>query len=205
MPPWTDHGGSLVAMCGKDCVAIATDYHPGPHHPDIPDANFKKVFKINPRTFVGLAGLQLDILAVRDRAINRHSLREVSTCGEMSPKEFSIMLSNLLAKQRSKTYYVEPMVVGLEPDLTPFICCMDWIGCRMEAKDFLVAGTSTVQLMGMCKALWQPNMEPADLFKVISMSLHCALGRDPTTRLGTLALVFLIEENSITERLVGPP
>ncbi|KAH8254949.1 hypothetical protein KR038_009599 [Drosophila bunnanda] len=208
MPPWTDHGGSMAAMCGKDCVVIATDYHPGSHQTELPDSGFKKVFKVNSRTFLGLTGLQMDILAVRDRAMNRHNQSELSQCREMSPKEFSMVLSNLLSKQRSKPYYVEPVVAGLEPDLEagtlkPYICYMDWIGCRKETQNFLVAGTCAAQLTGMCSTLWKPDLSPDELFEVISTALHRGLARHPTTRLGTSLLVYLIAEDTITERLVN--
>ncbi|KAH8366920.1 hypothetical protein KR200_003769 [Drosophila serrata] len=207
MPPWTDQGGSIAAMCGKDCVIIATDYHPGSFQTDTPPSGFKKLFKINPKTFLGLTGLQMDILAVHDRAMNRHNQNELSECREMNPKEFSIVVSNMLSKQRSKPYYVESMVAGLEPDwndgtLKPYICYMDWIGCRREAKNFLVCGTSALQLNGICTSLWRPNLSSDDLFKVISSALHVGLSRDRTTRLGTSVFMYLIEADKITERLV---
>ncbi|XP_017031261.1 proteasome subunit beta type-3-like [Drosophila kikkawai] len=207
MPPWTDNGGCMAAMCGKGCVAIATDYDTGVRELQPTDNGFKKVFKISQRTFVGFTGLQMDILALRDRADNHKQLREGFNNGQMSPQQFSIVVSNLLFKQRSKPYYVEPMVVGLEPDpntksLRPYICHMDWIGCRRESNKFAVAGTCAAQLTGMCASMWQPDLSPDDLFQVISTAVLGALDRDPTIPLGVGALVCLIEEHRITERLV---
>jgi 20S proteasome subunit beta 3 len=35
---------------------------------------------------------------------------------------------------------------------------MDYIGCINFAKDFVVAGTASTQLYGMCESLWEPDM-----------------------------------------------
>lgn len=61
------NGGCVVAMRGKDCVAIATDRRFGVQAQTI-ETDFEKVFQINPRMFLGLVGLQTDILTVKDRS-----------------------------------------------------------------------------------------------------------------------------------------
>ena len=56
-------------------------------------------------------------------------------------------------------YFVEPIVAGLDSKTNePYIATMDLIGCPMETKDFVVGGTCTEQLYGMCESLWNPNM-----------------------------------------------
>ena len=56
-------------------------------------------------------------------------------------------------------YFVEPIVAGLDPKTSqPYISTMDLIGCPMETKDFVVGGTCTEQLYGMCESLWSPDM-----------------------------------------------
>lgn len=40
----------------------------------------------------------------------------------------------------------------------PYIATMDLIGCPMETKDFVVAGTCSEQLYGMCESLWKPDL-----------------------------------------------
>ena len=40
----------------------------------------------------------------------------------------------------------------------PYIATMDLIGCPMETKDFVVGGTCTEQLYGMCESLWRPDL-----------------------------------------------
>lgn len=42
------------------------------------------------------------------------------------------------------------------------------IGCPNEPEDFVVSGTCSEQLYGMCEALWEPNLKPDELFETIS-------------------------------------
>ena len=56
-------------------------------------------------------------------------------------------------------YFVEPVVAGLDFKTgEPYIATMDLIGCPMETKDFVVGGTCSEQLYGMCESLWNPDM-----------------------------------------------
>ena len=56
-------------------------------------------------------------------------------------------------------YFVEPVVAGLDPKTNePYVASMDLIGCPMETKDFVVGGTCTDQLYGMCESLWNPDL-----------------------------------------------
>ena len=56
-------------------------------------------------------------------------------------------------------YFVEPVIAGLDPKTDePYIATMDLIGCPMATKDFVVGGTCSEQLYGMCESLWNPDM-----------------------------------------------
>jgi hypothetical protein len=53
---------------------------------------------------------------------------------------------------------LSPAAAGLEPDGTPYLCGMDSIGAQETAKDFMVAGTATDSLLGICESLWRPDL-----------------------------------------------
>ena len=53
----------MVAMIGKDCVAIAADKRLGIQTQTV-STNFQKVFEMNERLYVGLPGLATDVLTV---------------------------------------------------------------------------------------------------------------------------------------------
>jgi 20S proteasome subunit beta 3 len=106
----------------------------------------------------------------------------------------------VLYERRFSPYFVEPVIAGLEDDNTPFICSADLIGCLNFAKDFVVSGTCAEQLFGMCESLWEPDLEPDDLFETISQSLINAVDRDALSGWGAIVHV-ITPDKVITRRL----
>jgi len=86
---------------------------------------------------------------------------------------------------------VEPVIAGLDPKtFEPYVCSIDLIGCPNEPEDFVVAGTCTEQLYGMCEALWEPDLEPDDLFETISQALINAVDRDAISGWGAIVHIM---------------
>lgn len=192
------NGGCVIAMRGKDCVAIATDHRFGIQAQTI-DTDFEKVFQVNPHMYLGLIGLQTDILTVYDKLQFRKNLYEVRENRIMEPKVFAAMLSSFLYERRFGPYFIEPVIAGLHPKtFQPFICNMDTIGCPNQPDDFVVAGTCSEQMYGMCETLWKPDLEPSDLFEVISQALMNAFDRDAISGWG--ASVYIIEKDKVTKK-----
>lgn len=156
MPP-TD-GGACVAMVGKDCVAIACDLRLGLQALTVSN-NFPKIFSYGETVFLGLTGLATDVSTVSDLfryKVNMYRLREERP---IAPTTFANLVSSSLYEKRFGPYFVSPVVAGLEPKTgKPFICGFDSIGCIDFAKDFIVSGTATEQLFGMCENLWEPDL-----------------------------------------------
>lgn len=62
-------------------------------------------------------------------------------------------------RHRFGPYFVEPVIAGLDPKtFEPYIASMDLIGCPMETEDFVVSGTCSEQMYGMCESLWEPDL-----------------------------------------------
>ncbi|RMC01377.1 hypothetical protein DUI87_21815 [Hirundo rustica rustica] len=96
-------------------------------------------------------------------------------------------------------YYTEPVIAGLDPlSHEPFICSLDLIGCPMVTEDFVVSGTCSEQMYGMCESLWEPDMEPEHLFETISQAMLNAVDRDAISGMGVV--VHVIEKDKITTR-----
>uniref|UniRef100_A0A1L8DSS7 Proteasome subunit beta n=1 Tax=Nyssomyia neivai TaxID=330878 RepID=A0A1L8DSS7_9DIPT len=194
------NGGCVVAMKGKDCVAIGTDHRFGIQAQTI-DTTFEKVFEINPQMFLGLVGLQSDILTVRDKLMYRKNLYEVRENRTMTPARFAAMLSSFLYERRFGPYFIEPVIAGLDPKTNePFIANMDLIGCPNNPNDFVVTGTCAEQLYGMCETLWEPNLGPNELFEVIAQAMVNAFDRDAISGWG--ATVYIIEKDKITTKTI---
>ncbi len=73
------------------------------------------------------------------------------------------MTTNL---KRFGPFFVEPVIAGLEEDGTPFIASTDLIGCINFAKDFVVSGTASNMMYGMCESLWEPDLVSNSFFIV---------------------------------------
>ena len=105
------------------------------------------------------------------------------------------------------------MVAGLTSDNKPFLSGMDLIGAPVFAEDFVVSGTCTSNLHGMCEALYRPDMvspisfasllyfarirpsvcacqEPEELFEVLSQSLLAAVDRDAISGWGAIVHIM---------------
>ncbi|SAL96134.1 hypothetical protein [Absidia glauca] len=188
------NGGSVVAMVGKDCVAIAADKRLGQQFMTV-STDFQKIFQASEKSFIGLPGLATDVLTLAERfrfKVNMYKMREER---EIEPKTLAHVVSSTLYERRFGPYFVEPVVAGLGKDNKPFICSMDLIGCINFAKDFVVSGTAGPNLYGMCESLWEPDLEPEDLFETISQALLNAQDRDALSGWG--AVVHIITPTEI--------
>jgi len=192
------NGASIVAMKGKNCVAIAADKRLGIRFQTV-SCDFQKIFPMGKKLFIGLPGLATDVMTFANELKFHTNLYNLSENREMAPRTFLSMVSNFLYKRRFGPYFIEPVIAGLDPKTDePFIASTDLIGCPMITNDFVVAGTCLEQLYGMCETLYQPDMEPDQLFETISQCLLNAQDRDAYSGWG--GVVYVIEPNKITKR-----
>lgn len=66
------------------------------------------------------------------------------------------------------------------------------IGCITTPKDFCVSGTASEKLFGVAEGLWEPDLEPEDLFETISQTLLNALDRDALSGWGAVVHVMFV-------------
>ncbi|XP_047470165.1 proteasome subunit beta type-3-like [Penaeus indicus] len=192
------NGGSVVAMKGKNCVAIATDLRFGVQAQTI-TTDFERVFEVGPHLYIGLPGLVTDTQTVLQRLKFRIKMYEMREGRKVKPRTLMAMVQNLLYERRFGPYFVEPVIAGLDPvTKDPYICALDLIGCPCEPADFVVSGTSAESLYGMCETTWREDLEPDDLFECIGQSLINAFDRDALSGWG--AVVHVIEEDKVTTR-----
>lgn len=193
------NGAAIVAMVGKNCVAIAADRRLGAQLMTV-STNFQKIFPATDKCYIGLAGLATDVQTLGEKfrfKINMYKLREER---EIEPRTLSRLVSTTLYEKRFSPYYVEPVIAGLDKNNQPFICGMDLIGCSDASRDFVVSGTASDSLFGMCESLWEPDLEPEDLFETISQSILNAVDRDCLSGWGAVVHV-ITPERVITRNL----
>ena len=197
--PSTYNGGSAVAMVGKDCVAIASDLRLGQQSLGLSN-DFEKIFHYG-HVFLGLTGLATDVMSVHEDLRKKTNLYKMKEQREIEPESFANLISSSLYKRRFGRWFVGRIVAGLNSHSgKPFICGFDYIGCIDFAKDFIVAGTASEQLFGMCESLYEPNLEPEDLFETISQALLNAVDRDALSGWG--AVVYVITKDKVVKRFL---
>ncbi|XP_038943116.1 proteasome subunit beta type-3-like [Rattus norvegicus] len=108
-------------------------------------------------------------------------------------------VANLLYETWFGPYYTEPVIAALDPKtFKPFIYSLDLIGCPMVSVDFVVSGTCSKQMYGMCESLWEPNVDLEHLFETISQAMLNAVDPDAISGMGVI--VHIIEKDKITTR-----
>jgi 20S proteasome subunit beta 3 len=108
------------------------------------------------------------------------------------------MTQSVLYERRFGPYFVEPVIAGLEDGNKPYLCAMDLIGAPLKTDDFVLAGTSSQAMFGLAETLWKPDLEPEQLFEVISQVLLNAVDRDALAGWG--ARVYLMTPDKLITR-----
>ena len=107
-----------------------------------------------------------------------------------------------LSMFRFGPYFVSPVIAGLDKvsdtEYKPVICTYDSIGYREHNGQFEVAGTAGELLYGVCETFYKPNLEPEELFNVISNCLMSAVDRDSLSGWG--AKVYILTPTELIVR-----
>jgi len=186
------NGGAVIAMAGKNCVGICSDLRLGIQAQTI-TRDFKKVFQVTDKLYVGLTGLATDVISIDQLLRFRCNMYKLQENREIKPEAFSGLLSTLLYEKRFSPWFCEPVVAGLDDDNNPFLSGMDLIGAPVFTDKFVVTGTCTPNLHGMCESLFQPDLEPDDLFEVLSQCLLSAVDRDALSGWGAVVHIITPE------------
>ncbi|KAL3132614.1 Proteasome subunit beta type-3-A [Trebouxia sp. C0010 RCD-2024] len=195
------NGAAIVAMAGKDCVAIGSDLRFGVQFQTLA-CDFKKVYRIHDHLYLGLAGLGTDAQTLYQRFVFKHNMYKLREERNIKPSTFGQLVSSTLYEKRFGPYFCSPVIAGLEQDGTPYLCGMDTIGAIETAHDFMVAGTAPDSLYGMCESMWRPDLEPEELFEVTAQCLMSGQDRDAISGWGAIIHV-ISKEKVITRTLKG--
>jgi 20S proteasome subunit beta 3 len=105
------NGSAIMAMKGKNCVAIAADRRFGVQALTL-GTDFQKIFQINNSTFIGLAGLATDVQTLNELFRYKTNMYKLNQERDISPKTFGHLVSSTLYEKR---YYIPH--AGLAPIL----------------------------------------------------------------------------------------
>lgn len=174
-----------------------------------------QVFPVSEKLYIGLTGLASDVLSLRQLLAFRSNMYKLREHREMKPEAFSALVSTMLYEKRyvrshilnpftwsilsircvSRFYsfgpwFCEPVIAGLDAENKPFLSGMDLIGAPVFTDDFVVCGTCTSNLHGTCEALYRKDMEPEDLFEVLSQCLLASMDRDALSGWGAVVHIM---------------
>ena len=78
---------------------------------------------------------------------------------------------------------------------------MDLIGATVHAKDFMVSGLCTGNLLGMCESIWRPNLKPDELFETLVQALLASTDRDAISGWG--GVVHIMTKDGVLKNLTN--
>ena len=168
------HGGTILAMAGKNSVVIASDsrfssYQTGTfllgQYP-------RCIYRVGSKTLIGFYGLDSDARTVMDEMQEKllhHLDRDVSV------KSISRLLSDTLY---SSSLQCSPIIAGVGDTGEPHICSMDGLGAQTISDTFAVSGTANFGLYAICESMYRPGLKSEELVIIVEKCLRLAMQRD---------------------------
>ncbi|KCV68425.1 20S proteasome subunit beta 3 [Fonticula alba] len=194
------NGSAMLAMVGRDCVAIASDTQLSANGQMI-STDFQRVHMVNNNVMIGMSGLATDVQTLWADFRARTKMYKLREERDISPRAFAHMVSSALYQRRFGPYFIEPVIAGIDPDTKkPYVCSTDIIGCIEKSPNFVVAGTCTENLYGMCETLFRPDMDADDLFETVAQALVNAFDRDAYSGQG--AIVHILTPTELITRTI---
>lgn len=197
--PFQLNGGAVVAMRGKNCVAIASDKRFGSQFQTL-SMDHAKLHRVTDKVVLGVAGLGTDTMTVHEQLVFRTNLYRLREDRNPTPATTAHILSNMLYSRRFGPWFVDPIVAGLDGDNRPFVTGMDSLGCWEPSEDleYACAGTSSEGMLGLCESFYKPDQEPEDLVETVCQLFLAGLDRDCLSGWG--ARVLLITPDKVIQR-----
>lgn len=195
----TFYGGSILAMAGKDSVAIINDKRLGMGAITV-SKDFTRIYEIGPRLYIGLSSFVPDAQILVRRIRKNYNLFRLEEQREIEPEELTNLVSFLLYSKRTGPYFTTPIIAGLTSDNKPYISGMDCLGSITTPGDFVVCGTAEENLVGLCEALYRPGMDEENLFVTCTQAFLNAIDRDALSGWG--ADCFIISRDRVVKRSI---
>jgi len=143
--PYSDNGGSVVAIAGDDYVVIASDTRLSGHGYAILSRDQPKLFRMSDKTVLGSTGCWCDILTFCKVAEMRQKSYRHLHNKSMSTPAVAQMMATMLYQKRFFPYYISNILGGLDEEGKGCLYSYDPVG-HME-KNMYRAGGSAVSLL----------------------------------------------------------
>ena len=185
------HGGSFLAMTGKDSVVLISDSRfSSPKTGSMLLGKYpRQVIRVGSKCMIGCFGLDNDSRTLMHKL--RRKLRDHND-EEIGPENISRVVSDILY---NNNLVISPVIVGLQKDGKPYICTMDGLGAQTVSNKFAVLGTANEGLLALCESLYSDNLEAPMLIDLAEHCFNMAMQRDVMS--GCDFRVFTITKDAI--------
>ena len=185
------HGGTMLALAGKECVAVACDSRFASHRTGgmAITSSSRVVHHVGSQCIMGCLGLDSDsrilVDSMRERLASHEDL-------ELEPHSIARCVSNILYE---KGLYLTPLITGLDNKGLPYICSMDGLGSTVVTRDFAASGTASGTLFAICEAHYESDLEQEELVALAKRCFGLAMQRDVMS--GGECKVFLLSQRGV--------
>jgi len=142
--PYSENGGTTVAICGADFVVVGCDSRLGGRGSFLTREQ-TKVFKLTEKTVVAFTGCWADVLTLTKDIKIRLRQYEQEHNEKMTTTAIAQLVSTLLYWKRFFPYYVSTIVAGLDEQGEGVCYHYDPVG-HMEKLKFSASGGSVSQI-----------------------------------------------------------
>jgi len=197
--PQTIHGGSFLALAGKNCVVLATDSkYISPSYPGfVIGKHTRNIYRLGRKTLLGIDGWEAGSKELLESL--RNELSESSE-EDVEPSNIAQCISYLLLTSRNTRGLCSPLVAGIESSGAPFICSMDGLGAMTKSTAFAAMGTACSGLLSLCESLYTPELEARDLIQLAEQCMQQAFQRDILSG-NSVKLATLVDDSVFTKEI----
>lgn len=189
------HGGTLLAIKGKDSVVIACDSRFSSHRSGgMLIGNYRRsLHRVGSSTVVGCIGLDSDSRILIDELKKKLSDHMDD---EIQPHNIAKVLKGLLFM---RGLYCAPMIIGMNNYNEPYICQIDSTGGATVPEDFAVDGSAMKTLYAICEKEYTPQLGKEDLLELAKRIMTMAMQRDVVS--GGPCQLFIMDRHRKVENI----
>ncbi|XP_057381509.1 proteasome subunit beta type-1-like [Daphnia carinata] len=191
--PYTDNGGTIVAVAGDDFAIIASDTRLIQGY-SILTREQPKLFKLSEQTVLGVSGCWCDVLTFTRTLEARMKMYLHEHLKPMSTPAVAQLVSTMLYHKRFFPYYVSNIVAGLDQDGKGTLYSYDPVG-HCEKNRYRAGGAAGAMLQPLLdnqvglknmKGGVLPDITKEKALMVIKDSFISAAERDTSTGDGVI-------------------
>jgi len=143
--PYSDNGGSTVAVAGEDFVVVASDTRLTNGGFGILSRNVSKMFQLTDESVLAACGCWADVLTLTKLINARIQMYKYSHNRSIKTPSISQMLANMLYAKRFFPYSVRNILAGLDENGKGVVYGYDPVGCMEKLGH--AAGGAGVAIM----------------------------------------------------------